>query len=291
MYAYVEACEPFLAGGRTLAEIAVLADPELGDDPGPAGVGTVRALQQLRRQFDIVPPDADLSAYELVIVPESVRVAGELPAALSAFLAAGGAVLLSGPAALDDAGQPALAESGIVTAGMSPFTHTFLRPSAALAGVTVAFDTVMYERGFRMAPLPGAEALCGVVEPYFERAYDHFSGHEYTPPADLGDYAALVQNGRVITVAVPLLEAFGRHANVPYRELLGGCIDRLLPRPLLRAGPCTWRRPSCARRRAPWCTCCRSCRPGRRRGWTWCTTRSRSWTCRCRCGCPNHPDG
>jgi hypothetical protein len=35
---------------------------------------------------------------------------------------------------------------------------------------------------------------------------------------------------------MPVLQAFGEHANVPYRELLGGCLDRLLPRPLLRTG-------------------------------------------------------
>lgn len=235
-YAHLERCAPFVAGGRTLAEIAVLADPALGDNPGPAGVGTVRALQQLRRQFDIVPPGADLSAYELVVVPETVRVDADLRFSLSGYLAAGGALLICGPAALDASGEPVLAESGIATSGMSPYTHTFLRPAEALASVTAPFDTVMYERGFRMTPLPGAESLCGVVEPHFERAYDRFSGHEYTPPADPSPYAAIVQHSRVITVSVPLLEAFGRHANVPYRELLGGCIDRLLPRPLLRDG-------------------------------------------------------
>lgn len=35
---------------------------------------------------------------------------------------------------------------------------------------------------------------------------------------------------------MPVLQAFGQHANVPCRELLGGCLDRLLPRPLLRTG-------------------------------------------------------
>ena len=94
----------------------------------------------------------------------------------------------------------------------------------------------MYERGFRMTPGESAQVLCGVVEPYFERSYEHFSGHSYTPPAGLSEYAAIIQSGRAITFAVPLLQAFGQHANVPYRELLGGCLDRLLPRPLLRTG-------------------------------------------------------
>ena len=85
-----------------------------------------------------------------------------------------------------------------------------------------------------MTPAEGAQALCGVVEPYFQRTYDHFSGHDYTPPDQLSPYAAAIQHGRAITFAVPLLEAFGKHANVPYRQILGNCINLLLPQPLIR---------------------------------------------------------
>jgi len=45
-----------------------------------------------------------------------------------------------------------------------------------------------------------------------------------------------VQNGRMITFSVPLLEAFGKHASVIYRQILGKSIDLLLPDPLIRDG-------------------------------------------------------
>ena len=45
---------------------------------------------------------------------------------------------------------------------------------------------------------------------------------------------SVIQNGRFTTFAAPLFEAFGKHAAVAYRELIGACITRLLPRPLLR---------------------------------------------------------
>ena len=236
VYAHIRACEPFVAGGQHLAEVAVVVDPGLGDNPGPAGVGAVRALQQLRQQFDIVPPDADLGSYRVVVLPETTRVDERLGSSLRDFLGAGGGLIVSGRAALDQEGQPVLAELGIEVHGPSPYSHVFLRPFSELQKVTPAFDTVMYERGFRMTPRENAQVLCGIVEPYFERSYEHFSGHSYTPPGDLSEYAAVIQSGRAITFAVPLLQAFGQHANVPYRELLGGCLDRLLPRPLLRTG-------------------------------------------------------
>jgi hypothetical protein len=127
-------------------------------------------------------------------------------------------------------------ELGIVVEGPSPYTHVFLRAGREVNQGMAEFDTVMYEQGFRMTPGKGAKTLCQVVEPYFERSYEHFSGHDYTPPDRLSKYAAAVQNGRVITFAVPILQAFGKHANVPYRQLIGNCIERLLPRPLIRAG-------------------------------------------------------
>lgn len=234
VYKHIAACQPFVMGAKLLSEIAVIVDPALGDRPGPSGLGTVRALQQLRQQFDIVPPEADLTPYKLVILPETTRADDALRARLQAFLQSGGALIVSGPAALDQDGQPILTELGIVAHGLSPYTHVFLRPTDAINQGMADFDTVMYERGWRMTPAEGARALCGVVEPYFQRTYDRFSGHDYTPPDKLSSYAAAIQHGRAITFAVPLLEAFGKHANVPYRQILGNCINLLLPRPLIR---------------------------------------------------------
>ena len=234
-YAHVEACEPFVAGGAPLSQIALLVDPELGDDPGAAGLGATRALQQLQHQFDVVPPDARLDGYELVLVPETTTVDESLQAALRAYLAQGGALILSGQAGLNAEGEPVLQEQGVTGGGPTPFSHTFLRLAAGVAEGIPEYDHVTYESGPRIRPADGAESLAGVVEPYFERHFARFSGHSYTPPAQLSPYSAVVRNGRVITFALPILGAYGRHAVPVHRRLLGNCIDLLLPQPLLRA--------------------------------------------------------
>jgi hypothetical protein len=236
VYKHIEQCQPFVEGAEHLSEVAVIIDPALGDNPGPAGLGAVRALQQLREQFDLLPPTADISGYRLVIVPETTRIDDSLKAQLQAYLATGGALIVCGPAAFDAAGEPVMPELGIEAHGSSPYSHTFLRAVGDIAAGLPEFDTVMYERGTRITARPGAEPLVQVVEPYFERAYDHFSGHDYTPPDRLSPYAAAVQNGRAITFAVPILEAFGKHAMVAYRQILGNCINRLLPDPLIQDG-------------------------------------------------------
>jgi len=236
VYAHIEACEPYVVGGTLISQIAVITDPALGDAPGPSIMGAVRALQQLRQQFDIVAPEHELASYELVIVPESVRIEGTLKDNLTAFLKDGGALIVCGAAALDADGQPALAALGIVSHGPSPYTHTFLHAGERVATGLADYGYVMYEPGFRMTPTPGAQALVRIGEPYFQRTYARFCGHEYTPEVSLSEYAGAVRHGRVITFSVPLLEAYGKHAAPNYRTLLGNCIDLLLPQPLLRTG-------------------------------------------------------
>jgi hypothetical protein len=131
-------------------------------------------------------------------------------------------------------GLPILPELGIESHGASPYSDTYWRPSPAIAQGVPAMDHVMHEPGLRLKAAAGAEALCRVVEPYFERSYEHFCSHRQTPKNKLSPYAAIVKNGNAITFALPLFTAYGKHGSVFIRQLLGNCIDRLLPEPLLR---------------------------------------------------------
>ncbi|MGI8459636.1 MAG: beta-galactosidase trimerization domain-containing protein [Propionibacteriaceae bacterium] len=237
VYAYIEACEPFLDGTRPVAEVALVVDPELGDAPGAAGIGAVRMLQQLRYQFDVVPPGTDLTPYALVLVPETTVVDPALRAALSAYVERGGAVVLVGDALLGSDGEVSLPAAGIVVHGRSPFAHTFLRTlSAELPDP--GQDTVVYDRGLQVRALDGTEVLIGTVEPYFDRTWEHFSGHSYTAPDALSEWAAVTRRGRVASVAAPLLQSYGRLGNEVHRQVMASVLAAFLPRPAVRVdGP------------------------------------------------------
>jgi hypothetical protein len=236
VFGYVRSCEPWTAGGRILGDVAVIVDPARGDAPGPAGLGITRCLQELRQQFDLLPPSADLGEYALVIVPEMGPMDPALARRLEVRLAAGGAVLVCGAAALDAAGAPALTGLGISCEGASPFSVAYFTPGELASESLPPMAHAIYERTLRMRPTADARALCPVVEPYFEREPGRFSSHAQTPPNAVSPYAAAIQRGNAITVAFPVFEAYGRHGSLACRELLRACIDRLLPRPLLRAG-------------------------------------------------------
>lgn len=231
VYEHVERCEPFVEGGQLVSELALVVDPALGDAPGPSGVGAVRALQQLRHQFDVVPPTADLTAYRVVLVPETTPVENALAGALRAAHEAGAAVVLVGPAVAAAATSGAL-PLPVELAGPSEFTDAFLHREDV---DTRGFDTVAHGRALRATPADGADVIARFVRPYFERTWDHFSGHSYTPPDALTDEVAVAIRDRVVTVTWPLLQAFAEHGNEAYRELLGAALARVLPDPLVVA--------------------------------------------------------
>jgi hypothetical protein len=254
-YARIEAGEPWLRDAEPVTQIAVLQDAQRKVGQGaktPVGAieGAVRMLTQLKHQFDIVDRLADLSKYELLILPDHVRVDDALAGRIRAHLNRGRALLASGLSGLsEDGSEVLLPELGIQAHGMSPFQTTYIRFGQELSVDVPASDHVMYERGVRVtiAAMRGrtrgassAAKFASVVEPYFDRAWDHFSSHFQTPPDKLTKYAAAVQNGRVGYVSYPIFTAFALHGSTMYRLLVRNLLERLLPDPLLRVdGPTT----------------------------------------------------
>jgi hypothetical protein len=191
-------------------------------------------LTQLKYQFDVVSEVSDLKQYDLLILPDALPVAGELLKKIRAYIQQGGAVLATGRSGLDgEARDVVLPELGIQPVGISPFTTTYIRFGKAVSTGVPASDHVMYETGVRVVAGKGAEVLAGIVEPYFERSWEHFCSHNQTPGDKLSPYPAAVQKGRCAYIAFPIFRAYAAHGNYPYRLLVANILQRLLPEPLL----------------------------------------------------------
>lgn len=237
VYGYLAACEPFLGGGRHAAEVALVVDPALGDAPGPAAIGALRGLQQLRQAFDVIPlgTDCDLNEYRVVLVPDSTPIEKDFADRLRTYLDQGGGVVLAAGALTTEEGRRFLADVGWQISGQAPYTTTFLRLPGAFR-LRGPFPTDLRVHGQSLLLEGEGESLVELVYPYFERSYDHFSGHSYTPPQGLSGYPAVTQRGKVIVLAAPLLPAITEEGDEQYVPLLGSILDRLLPEPLLRTG-------------------------------------------------------
>ncbi|MCC7407869.1 MAG: beta-galactosidase trimerization domain-containing protein [Phycisphaeraceae bacterium] len=246
VYQRVAEREPWLKGAKPVTQIAVAhlvsGVPGAPESWTAAANGAVRMLTQLRQQFDVLDPrEQDFSRYSLLILPDFVTVDAKLAKRITAYLKRGGVLLATGLSGLSpDGTQKLLPQLGITPKGLSPFTTTYLRFDPSVNAVTSgpASDHVMYERGARVLPSHSAKVLARVVEPYFERTWEHFCSHAQTPPAKCTRYAAAVLQGRVGYVSYPIFSAFANHGNFPYRQLVQALIDRLLPDPILRVdGP------------------------------------------------------
>jgi hypothetical protein len=240
VYAYAEACEPWTADAAPLSDIAVLRPGvDAGvyrEAPGGTQDGATRLLAQLKHQFEFLDAGMRWDKFPVVILPDAVRVDDGLARRLRAYLARGGRLLLTGTSGLDASGQPVLEEMGARALGDSPYRTTYLRFGPDVAEGVPPTDHVMYERGVRMKPARGARVLAEVIEPYFDRTYEHFCSHAQTPPNPVpSGYAAAIQNsgGSVITIPYPIFQAYGTHASLAYRALAGNCLKRLLPQPLV----------------------------------------------------------
>ena len=237
VYAEVERREPWCVDTQPLAEIGVAtANANLRlRDSGVAETdrGTLHVLEQLQHQFDYIDAGSDLSPYRLLIVPDDVPLDAEYAETLRAYLQAGGKLLLTGHAGLDSAqGDFYLAqEMGVHYIGEAPFAPDYLVVGPELAEGTEPMHQVCEMQGTRVRADAGAQILALSGLPFFNRTWQHFCSHQYTPMDAPAEDPVIVQNGRVIYVARPLFREYAMSARRIHKQVLGNCIERLLEHP------------------------------------------------------------
>jgi hypothetical protein len=237
VYQEVERKEPWCVGARPLTEIGVLTPEEFSGERLPrATAGAIRMLQEGAQQFDILDSASDFSRYQVLILPDEIRVAPELAERLEAYLSAGGALIASYRSGLDPAGEGfALRSLGVRLVGEAPYSPDFVLPGPQVGGALPRTEHVMYLRGLQVEALPGSEVLADVVLPYFNRTYRHFCSHRHTPSAGVVGYPGVVRRGNAVYFAHPIFTQYARNAPRWCRVLLLDALRLLLPEPLVRA--------------------------------------------------------
>jgi hypothetical protein len=237
VYERVEAREPWTVGATSVAQIGLFQLPwHAANAQGISGTdeGATRMLTQLKHQFDVVTTTSKLENYELLVLPDALPVDTVLAKRLTAYVAAGGKLLASGTSGLSADGTAlTLKLLGLKPRGKSPFQTTYLRFAKGWNRDLPPSDHVVYDRGLRVVAPKGAAVACRFVEPYFDRAWDHFCSHNQTPGATLTRHPGAFVHGRIAYVAFPVFASFATHGNYPYRLLVRDLLDRLLSEPLL----------------------------------------------------------
>ncbi|MBI2298915.1 MAG: beta-galactosidase trimerization domain-containing protein [Armatimonadetes bacterium] len=242
-------------GLRPHADVAILISPEIMRLQGPswsldesAVRGAYLAIAEAGLTADVLY-DGDLTEhlrrYRALLVPEQAYVSRSAAAAVGAFVAAGGGLLVTGavPAAVDPseptaAAEPAVLASllGVAADGVHPFDLTYL----VLRG-SGAEDLWRPEDDFRPAvPVPGTcarvrAAGCDVLARVTAPGQTYQIGAK--PPGEDTGCPGITLNGRCAFAAFPLAGDLWRRGNPGAKYVLQALLRRVADVTVERIGP------------------------------------------------------
>jgi len=229
-YAEVESKEPWCENSRNVADVGLLSavalDPlhATGED---SDIGATRMLLEGHLLFDMLDAEMDFRPYKLLLLPDEARVTPALKQKLETFLAGGGKIVFTGRSAMDEAGQ-LLFDLGAEVTAESAFSLDYILPIEQLRPSFVQSPMVMYSRYPRLKVTSGTP-LGEVIEPYFERGWNHFCSHQHAPQRrEETGMACGVENGNMLWLPMDVCLAYRKFGPVALKAFFLACINRML---------------------------------------------------------------
>ena len=246
-FAQVEKVEPYCVGAVGVAEVALLIlNPEADRANQDAKAGNIegagKILLELHQQFDVITEktSTDFGRYKVLVLPDKAIASPETADRLRKFVSDGGKLLLSHEALLDTEQNAFLLspEMGVDYAGPAESNPDYFQVTdpALFGTVTRAgFPYSVYDGpAVRVTPRPGTQVLADAYRTYFNRTGEHFTSHGFTPPVpEKADYPAITCSEGVIYLHGPIFAAYQKYGNLTFREVIGKCLDLLLPEKLV----------------------------------------------------------
>lgn len=248
-YSEVEQKEPWCKGATPVSEIAFLSLETLprranegehfGGASFEADVGAARVLLERQVMFDVLDCDADFEKYRVLILPDEVRLEGDLLQKVRRFLKAGGKLLLTGDSGLaSDSEEYAIPGIGRLST-IPDFDMEYIQIRPALKKLDsenrmVRSPFVLYGGNRRVKPEKGAEILADLIEPYFKRSLEHFCSHQHAPDARKSGFPAafVTPEGNIAVIPPKIFTQYRDRASTFYRDLVVLVLQKLLEHPL-----------------------------------------------------------
>ena len=228
-YAEVEKREPWCFGARAVADIAVYTTYTEETQHVCPDIGANRILLEGKYLYNVVDRDCDLSAYKLILFPDTVRFDEELAARVLDYLAGGGRILLSGESGHMSDSNQFFADFGVTDEGENPHDSTYLCPTYEMKGNGRA-AYLMYRRGRAIRIRDGVRVLADMQDSYFNRSLRHFCSHFYTPndPDSRQPGCVLSADGRIGYIAWYVFDEYHVHGAYHQKQIVCDMLDALL---------------------------------------------------------------
>ena len=230
-YAEVEKKEPWCAGAKNHADIAVLSCEAFlqsgrngkGTD---SNVGACRILLEGKFLFDFIDRETAFDGYKLIILPDLIRADDELAARLNDYVARGGRVLLSGESGVKMDSDEFALNVGAKFAGRAAHQPNYMIPGYDCVNGKTSY--VMYKPGYCLTDVTG-EVFAERGESYFNRGPFFFSSHQHTPNDPAKTAPAAVISGNVAYIGWNVFEDYATIGELHMKELVLCALNRLLP--------------------------------------------------------------
>jgi hypothetical protein len=238
-YKYVEKIEQYGPEGRTVSKLGLMlcgTDQDNADDQGIANM-----LLETQMDFRVVKRDADLAQFDTIILTGDVRMDKALAARFTQYLANGGKLLALANSGLDIEGKRFVIDVGAKFVGPARFQQDYLvaKPSSADRAsdplgkglpTTPFFNCVS---GVRVKAT-GGKVLAAIREPFFDRTYGHYCGHQNTP-YQLKDasHPGAVAKDNVIYLAHPMGRIYHKFGAKVHRDYVINALRMIYKKPAL----------------------------------------------------------
>ena len=228
VFAQCEAAEPFYANSVSLPQIGILAPgrPDLDSNVTDKSLeGAVQICEESHYDAVVLDDASPLKGFDLLLLPDTVTLTDALKKKLTAYMAQGGKIILSGESGFNAAGKNEIPGVDLRRTGTVDLFPSYWRAKAEFSPALSRSDRVVYLPGENIEPGRGVSVLVERVLPYFKRTDLTFSSHFQTPPRAKADrHAAVFAGKNFVYFADPIFREYRQSGNIAVRD---GCLEAL----------------------------------------------------------------
>jgi hypothetical protein len=259
-YKYVEQIQQYGLDGQAATRLGVMLGGREGDNADDQGVANMLLETQL--DFRVVTREADLAQFDTIILTGNVRMDKALAARFTDYLAGGGKLLALANSAMDAGGKRFMIDIGAKFVGPARFQQDYLvcggtgvppvsssayparkgveethgqdaHATSLLAKGLPATPFLNYVAAVRVKPTSG-KVLSAIREPFFDRTYGHYCGHQNTP-YQLKDalHPGAVATDNVVYLAHPMGRIYHKHGAKVHRDYFINALRMIYKKPAL----------------------------------------------------------
>lgn len=211
-YRYLEQIAPYCYGGKSTAKVGIYLSGSAEADEGLSNI-----LLENQIDYDIVYAD-DYANFSVVIFPDGTVLSEASLAALKAYLAEGGKLVLMGDALVQNGAFQL--DFGVTYLGHATKDCDYLRPIGKNTAGLPDAPMLCNLPAVQVAVTEG-DILAEILPPYFSRTYAKFCGHKNTPhDKSATPFPGIVRNGNVVYLAHPMSRLYHKYGSLYHKRYL-----------------------------------------------------------------------